>query len=143
MAALGDAPPAEALRLAGCAAAVASSLLAIAQVLPQTASALTVGGDVLIDAFVTDRHLTFASDLLGTPAFDDARLHRRPDRLTDTRLRACRVSTLRALSMRRAARTLLDAGAARYLEADRAATSLQLLADLVRDQSSRCSVRIL
>ena len=128
--ALSDAPPTEALAFAWSATAVSPSF-ASSQSRPQRAAALAVGGDVLIDALVADCHAALIGDLLRTPAIGDARFHRRPDRLTDTRLRACRVSTLRALSMRRAAAYPFDACGARHLAADRAGISLQLLADLV------------
>jgi hypothetical protein len=98
---------------------------------PQRAAALAVSGDVLIDTLVADDHITSPSGLFGTEAFDQLGVHHLPGGLIDTGLHACRVSTLRALSMRLAGGIPLDVCVARYLAADRAGLSLHLLADLM------------
>lgn len=65
----------KALALSGGSAAVASSSLAPAQVLLQRAAPPAIIGNVLVDAFATDRHLSVAGNLVGTPVFAKAILH--------------------------------------------------------------------
>ena len=132
-----DASPTEALTLAGRAATVASPLLAAAQVLPQTASALPIGGDLLVDAFVTDRDLAFAGDLLGTPALEDPRFDSGPDR----RVNACvaarspRAGAARFAVARNAPRSPCCA-VADQLATDRAGIAIDLLGDRTNRKSA-------
>ncbi len=124
-----DVSPTEALTLARRAAAVASPWLATAQMLPQPSSALTVGGDVLVDAFVTDRDLAFSRDFLRTPAFGHTRFDGGPDRRINAWLRARRMPALHALPLRIARLVAFVVDVADQLATDRAASAIDLPGD--------------
>jgi hypothetical protein len=128
---LSKAATVKALALPGGSAAVASSSLAPAQVLPQRATLPAIMGNVLVDAFATDRHLPVAGDLVGTPVLAKAILHLQPCRLANAWQAAGGVPPMNTRPVRRARLVVaLRARIAPQLATDGAVGSAHFTGDL-------------